>query len=176
MNNVFKFALREDLVGREEFLPTRKHSTDTGWDVSCAKETRISALEKVAIPLGFRAFCPEGWWFELKPRSSAFGKKSLHALYGTIDETYEGELIFACRYIPAVANIPDERGFDSFESWEDYCSKSISIEFGERIGQIIPVQRQSIVVESVSNEEFDKLCAERNAARGAGGFGSTGDK
>lgn len=162
----YKFAVKDGLS--EEFLPTRSNDTDTGWDVRCAESVTVKALERIAIPLGIRAFCPEGWWFELKPRSSSFGKKNLHALYGTIDESYEGELIFGCRYIPGQAF--------SIGTWNSYRSQTFKLEQGERIGQIIPVRRQDMNVESVSNQEFDQLCALRNANRGAGGFGSTGDK
>jgi dUTPase len=82
-------------------------------------------------------------------------KKNLHALYGVIDEDYEGNMIFACQYQPTNSN------------------NILSIEKGEAVGQLIPVKRQEIVVEQVSNEEYERLCKERSATRGAGGFGST---
>src|SRR5271157_2299003 len=103
---VYKFAIREGLARNEiSFLPTRGTPKSTGWDVRAAlniweKEIYIRPGEYVKIPLGFRAFCPEGWWFELRPRSSSFGKKNLHALYGVIDEDYEGQLLFAAQYLP----------------------------------------------------------------------------
>ncbi len=50
------------------------------------------------------------------------------------------------------------------------------IEFGDRIAQIMPVKLELMNVESVTNEEYDRLCKERNLSRGAGGFGSSGDK
>jgi len=51
----------------------------------------------------------------------------------------------------------------------------IHIEFGERIGQVRPVIRESMTIRKVSNKEYDQLCKERNASRGTGGFGSSGD-
>jgi len=126
----------------------------------------VRSGEFVKIPLGFRAFCPEGWWFELKPRSSTFAKKQLHCLYGTKDEDYEGELILAVQFIPNLIGYNGEAGS---------LIKS-QITFGEALGQIIPVKRQDMIVEKVSNEEYDELCKKRNAERGAGGFGSTSDK
>lgn len=157
----FKFALRQDLVEHKEFLPTQGDALATGWDVRAALNGRTSislrAGQHVRIPLGFRAFCPPGWWYELRPRSSSFAKKSLHALYGVVDETYEGELIFAAQYLPDVTKFAHD----------------LTITFGEPIGQIIPVTRKSMIVEEVSNEEYEALCAERAGTRGAGGFGST---
>ena len=107
MNEIpsFKFALRDGIENDKQFLPVKAESKATGWDVRAAMPDKVPLViypfEHVKIPLGFRTFCPEGWWFELKPRSSTFAKKNLHSLYGTIDETYEGQLIFACQYIPS---------------------------------------------------------------------------
>lgn len=167
---VYKFAVRPDLVKSDiSFLPTRATPLATGWDVRAAiKEPGgkliVSPGSYVKIPLGFRGFCPPGWWFELKPRSSSFTKKFLHCLYGTIDEDYEGEAVFVARYKP-------EKDYDYIATL--LTPRNLIIEFGEAIGQIIPIKRQEMIVESVSNEEYDRLCAERNAQRGAGGFGST---
>jgi len=156
----FKFALREDLKNNTEFLPTRAEPLATGWDVRAAMPDRkpliIRAGQYVKIPLGFRAFCPSNYWYELKPRSSSFAKKSLHALYGTIDEAFNQEVVFAAQYIPDVSAM----------------AKDLVIEFGEAIGQLVPVRRQEMIVENISNDELEKLYQERNAIRN-GGFGST---
>jgi dUTP pyrophosphatase len=158
----FKFALREDLKDKPEFLPTRSNQNDTGFDVRCAEPDGVTFLpfECKTISLGIRAFCPEGYWYELKPRSSTFVKKNLHCLYGTIDECYGGTLMLAAQYIP-LASISEP---------------FLRIEFGERIGQIIPVRRQEMIVTGISNEEIERLYLERNSSRGAGGFGSSGQR
>jgi len=105
-------------------------------------------------------FAPEGWWMELRPRSSTFAKKRLHSLYGVIDEDYEGECLFACQYIPDICTLGND----------------LKIEFGEAIGQIVPVRRQEMIVEAITEEEYQKLVATRKFNRGAGGFGSTDKK
>lgn len=165
---VFKFALREDLVNEKQFLPTRVEPKSSGWDVRAAVKENIVLypFQRVLIPLGFRAFPPDGWWFELKPRSSTFAKKHLHCLYGTIDESYEGELLLACQYIPHITISP--LGMDYLLE-----HMSITINTGDAIGQIIPVKRKEMVIQEVSNEEYATLCQERNGQRGAGGFGSS---
>lgn len=158
---LFQFALREDLKGNPEFLPTKIESSDTGWDVRCADRdgALFNGFEHKLISLGIRMFAPKGWWLELRPRSSSHAKKHLHCLYGVIDEGYEKELQFSCQLIAS-----------------DYLPTPLYIPFGERIGQVIPVERQSMVVLPVDNEEFDRLCKERGGQRGTGGFGSSGDK
>lgn len=186
---IFKFALREDLKNDKQFLPTRAELKATGWDVRAAFKDRkslfIQPFQKIMIPLGIRSFCPEGWWYDLKPRSSTFAKKELHSLYGTIDETYEGELIFACQYIPTLTydekwdDVDDLNDGKSIwfepESWEEYCAANIlKIDFGDAIAQIIPRLREEMVVEEVTNQEYDKVCKDRSSIRGTGGFGSTG--
>jgi dUTPase len=159
----FKFALREDLADQKQFLPTQGEPLATGFDVRAAPIDRKSIVirpgQYFKIPLGFRSFCPPGWWFKLEPRSSTFAKKHVHALCGVIDEGYENQLVFAGQYIPDVL----EMGHD------------LTINFGDAIGQIIPYQRQIMNVEHISNEEFDRLCRVRGGVRGTGGFGSTGN-
>lgn len=169
---VYKFAIRQDLQDCVEmFAPKRAEPIATGWDVKAAFPDRESItlrpFDKVKIPLGFRAFCPDGWWFELNPRSSTFGKKSLHSLYGKVDETYEGEVILALQYIPQA------NGSSGNADCPSFLGNTLTIEFGESLGQIIPVKRKEMDVEIISNAEYNELCKQRAAVRGAGGFGST---
>jgi dUTPase len=183
---VFKFALREDLKNEKQFLPSRVESKATCWDVKAAFPDRNSLVlkpfQRALIPLGFRTFCPEGWWFRLNPRSSTYGKKHLGSLYGIIDETYEGELLFACQYLPEIVLSANNEFYDDPHigmvhklsvNWDKSFEKTLTIEFGESIGQIYPVQRDEMIVEEVSNEEYDLLCNNRKGQRGIGGFGSS---
>lgn len=165
MNEIpkFKFAIREDLTGcGTSFLPVRGTERATGWDVRAAFPNKgahvIRAGKYIKIPLGFRVLPPDGWWLELRPRSSTFGKKQLHCLYGVIDEDYEGECLFACQYLPDISSMGSD----------------LTLEFGEAIGQIIPVKRQEMEVEEATNEQLTAAYQARNAKRGVGGFGSTG--
>lgn len=177
---VFQFALREDLKDEKRFLPTRAEPTASGWDVRAAMPDRkpliVRPFEYIKIPLGIRSFCPPGWWYELKPRSSSFAKKNLHALYGTIDETYEGELVFACQYIPDMSHWQSTEGlWRSIQiTLEGYFKNNLQIDFGDAIAQIIPRRREEMIVDEKPNDIYDALCNNRNAIRGAGGFGSTG--
>jgi deoxyuridine 5'-triphosphate nucleotidohydrolase len=157
---IFRFAIRSDLTDQSKYYPKRGSSRASGWDVMAANKEVITLRpgKYVKIPLGFRVFPPEGWWLELRPRSSTFGKKQLHCLYGVIDEDYEGECLFACHYIPDISSLGND----------------LVIEPGDAIGQIIPVKRQEMKVEIISNEEYENLCKTRNTTRGTGGFGSTG--
>lgn len=159
----FKFVLDAGLD--ESFLPQKATPYDTGWDVKAAETVIFKPLDMVKVPLGFRAFCPPGYWLELRPRSSTFMKKRLSALYGVIDECYEGPVCAALLWIP---------------NWDmavnDPMGPTLVVEKGERICQLVPFKRQEMGVVGVSEEEYKQLCSTRGAKRGEGGFGSTGDK
>lgn len=154
----FKFAVQEGLD--QSFLPTKANALATGWDVKCAKETVLYNNQYSLIPLGIRVISPEGWWLKLNPRSSTFGKKHLHTLYGVIDQDYCGMIYLAVQY---VANTVGNTYVDNDVT---------TIKFGDAVGQLIPVLRQDMFIESISNAEFDELS--KSSTRGAGGFGSTG--
>lgn len=160
---VFKFALREDVKNMKEFLPTRAEPKATGWDVrNCSfnhKSITLRAGQKFTIPLGFRALPPDGWWFSLNPRSSAFIKKGMHCLVGIIDESFPLEVCLAGTFLPDISSM----------------STDLTIEFGERIAQIIPVRRKEMVIEEVTNEEYSMIRKEQDNIR-IGGTGSTGSK
>ena len=158
MNEIplFKFLVEKN---QGNLLPRKAHANDTGWDVfSRLEEIILRPGQYAKIPLGFRVFAPEGWWLELRPRSSTFVKKQLHALYGVIDEGYENELVFACQYIPDI----------------NAMGQDLVIRNGDAIGQLVPVKRQEMIVEEITEEEYQRLVSQRRGSRGTGGFGSTG--
>lgn len=185
----FKFALREDLQDKPEFLPARANPTDTGYDVKCANPEGVilKPFEYFKVQLGFRIFAPKGWWLSLHPRSSAFFKKHLNVLYGVIDEAFSLEAAFLGMYLKEtvwepVYSVEDKNQINFFKQEESYLfspqkvihtEDAPKIEFGERIGQLIPFERQDMLVSQISNEEFDELVRVRG---GRGGFGSTGEK
>ena len=170
---VFKFAICDEVkkscndknnLEPEHFLPCKSSKLATGFDVRCSISNGIT-LEPglyVKIPLGFRMLPPPGWWVDLRPRSGTFVKKYIHALYGTIDEDFEFILCFCGQYLP------DEKVIIS-------RARLPRIEFGQRIGQLVPVERQEMIVKSISDEEYDEGVQFRNSDRGSKGFGSSTD-
>lgn len=167
---IYKFALTSELVVNcegtkfkpEDFLPTRSEKMATGWDVRCADLNGIDLKAECyyKIPLGIRSLPPEGWWMELEPRSSTFIKRNFHALSGKIDETFSHQILLVGQYIQDSCEISNRNHLKR-------------IEFGDKIGQLIPVKRQEMVVEKTSNDELDKEHVRRDSGR-TGGFGSTG--
>ena len=170
----YKFCLEEGVD--DSYLPIRSEPKATGWDVRAFIDAPmvLKPFQHVLIPLGFRVFCPDGWWLELESRSSTFAKKHLNSLSGKIDQTYEGKMMFACQWLPE-QHTHHEQG--EGRSWNTRISaymEYLTISPGDKLGQLIPVKLQEMLVSKVSAEEYKALCEERNGVRGTGGFGSTG--
>lgn len=155
----------------------------------------IPAGEYIKIPTGFKILAPEGWWVELKPRSSTFAKKFCHSLYGTIDNGFYNELLFAIQYLPEDDLYTHDHNIE-LRTIDDYYNNStqelsetpletkyLKIDQGEAVAQIIPVRLQNMEVLEISNEEFDaqstiqkeKIKAQFGNVRD-GGIGSTDKK
>jgi dUTPase len=173
----FKFVLRDDIKDNVDFLPKRANDTDTGWDVRCAVVGGVNMypFEYKLIDTGLKVFCPTGWYLELRPRSSTHAKKHLNCLYGIIDNLYEGPIGFSCQWCPDVSTAQIYHG-TSFHDWARESNKVLHIPFGERIGQLIPKQVEQATMSLVSTDEYKSLCENRKGSRGAGGFGSSGNK
>lgn len=157
----FKFALREDLKNEKIFLPTRATPGSAGWDVRCAQVDRLPIILRAGqyakIPLGFRAILPEGWWLELRPRSSTVAKKQCHCLYGVIDVDFRGNIAMILQYIPDINSL----------------GKDLVLEFGEPIGQLVPVKLREMQIEEIDNKAFDEFCKNEINFRNQEGFGAT---
>ena len=158
----FKFALREDLKDTNDlFLPKRATTHSVGFDVKACQKDRKDLILRAGrffrIPLGFRAFCPDGWHYELHPRSSSFMKKYMHTLIGIIDTDFFHEVCLIGQYLPDVSSL----------------SSDLVVKFGDPIAQIIPIKTKLINVNSISNDDYDNLCKNRTTNR-TGGVGSTG--
>jgi len=155
----------------------------------------VPAGEYIKIPTGFKILAPEGWWVELKPRSSTFAKKFCHSLYGTIDNGFYNELLFAIQFLPEENLYIHDHNLDLITK-DDYYGNTtqelsqaplekqyLKIDQGESIAQIIPVRLQNMEVLEISNEEFDaqttlqkeKIKAQFGNVRD-GGIGSTDKK
>ncbi len=156
----FIFALREDIKEDKRFLPERAEPLATGYDCRACpadrKDIIIRPGETVRIPLGFRVFCPSGWWYLLHPRSSFFAKKHMHSLIGIIDEAFPLETCLIAQYLPTSSTV----------------TQDLVVKFGDPIAQIIPVRREDMDRLEATNSELDEMYKNRGAVR-TGGIGST---
>lgn len=68
-------------------FPARKRKTDAGYDVTTPVQIRLKPGASELIPLGIRVNCPEGYFYEIRCRSSGIDVRD-----NIIDATYTGEL------------------------------------------------------------------------------------
>jgi dUTP pyrophosphatase len=127
-------------------LPTQAHpGEDAGFDLYTSKRTHVPAGEWIDIPCGISAQFPPGIWGLILGRSSAMRARRLRVHPGVIDSGFRGTL---------------------FVLVENIDSKSVYVDEGERVGQLIPLPLWVGVPERVT-----ELAA---SSRGAAGFGSSG--
>ena len=111
--------------------------------------------KNILIPLGIQAIIPEGYWLEIRPRSSTFAKVGLICLDGVIDEDYTGEIKLACKLFIA----------DGY---------TIEISHGQKIAQLILHKKHTFTSTDISKADFDKLAEVKIKQRDPAGFGTTG--
>ncbi len=112
----------------------------------------IGPFGRIVVPTGLFMQIPVGYEGQVRPRSGLAAKKGLTVLNtpGTIDSDYRGEVKIIL-----------------YNSTNSY----VKIENGERIAQMVFAKHEVAEIESV--ESIEEL---ESTDRGAGGFGSTGNK
>ena len=129
-------------------LPSYAYDGDAGLDLRSNEDVTLAPFERRLVGTGLAIAIPEGYAGFVQPRSGLALREGLSMANtpGLIDAHYRGELkVCAINLDP---------------------SKSIHIERGERIAQLVIQQ-----VPDVTPMEVDEL---DETARGAGGFGSSG--
>ncbi|WP_265570480.1 dUTP diphosphatase [Sphingomicrobium nitratireducens] len=132
-----------------EDLPLPTYATDgaAGMDVVSAEDVIIPPGGRHPVATGFRVAIPDGYEIQVRPRSGLAFKHGVTVpnTPGTIDSDYRGEL--------KVLLI-------------NHGGEPFVIKRGERIAQIVPA--------AVTRASFAEVEELDDTARGAGGFGSTG--
>jgi dUTP pyrophosphatase len=132
-----------------EGLPLPSYATPgaAGMDVVAAESLTLAPGARHAVATGFALAIPPGYEVQVRPRSGLALRHGVTCLNtpGTIDEDYRGEVKVI------LANL----GADPFE-----------VVRGERIAQLVPAP--------VQRARFREVRELDDTARGAGGFGSTG--
>ena len=132
----------------KRLMPTRAHATDAGLDLRCAEDfVMLARGGRHLFDTGVKVAIPAGYVGLIHPRSGWAHKYGItvNNAPGTIDSGYTGTI---------KVNLINHGG------------EAIFIDYGDRIAQLL-IQR----VELPEIEIVDSLDP---AARGTGGFGSTG--
>lgn len=132
-------------------LPKYQTVQSAGMDLyaNISEPITLGSLERKIIPTGLFIALPKGYEAQIRPRSGLAAKHGITCLNspGTIDADYRGEIGVI------LANL----------SQEDF-----TINDGERIAQMVIAKHEIATWEEV--ETLDET------ERGAGGFGSSGNK
>ncbi|HUC60840.1 MAG TPA: dUTP diphosphatase [Alphaproteobacteria bacterium] len=131
-------------------LPAYATPGSAGLDLAAAVENSVTIAPggRALVPTGFSMALPQGYEAQVRPRSGLALKQGLTILNapGTIDADYRGEVAVL------LVNLGPE---------------PVEIARGMRIAQL--------VVAPVSRAALEEVATLPDSARGAGGFGSTGN-
>ena len=132
-------------------LPHYETEASAGMDLraTISEAVTLKPLERTIVKTGLFIELPVGYEAQVRPRSGLAAKKGITVLNapGTIDADYRGEIGVI------LVNLSNEE---------------FTIENGERVAQMVIAKH-----EHISWEEVESL---QETTRGAGGFGSTGNK
>lgn len=161
------------ILDEKAVIPTRAHESDTGYDLTFIKVNKIVG-DVIFFGTGLSVAPPEGYYFEIVPRSS-ISKLPLELAnsIGIIDEHYRGELMVAVRV--TWSEMGQELTNVSFP-------KGIVKIFGARPPTMTAVAQQilinkptltQMILRKREDTEFKVVEELDETKRGVGGFGST---
>lgn len=130
-------------------LPSRGSALAAGYDVYAARDTTVPARGKVLVDTDISIAVPAGTYGRIAPRSGLASKHFIDTGAGVIDADYRGPVKVLL--------------FNHADSDYAVCE-------GDRIAQLV---LERIATPDVVELELGDL---DESARGAGGFGSTGDR
>jgi dUTP pyrophosphatase len=132
-------------------LPHYETEASAGMDLraNISEAITLQPLERCIVKTGLFIELPIGYEAQVRPRSGLAAKKGITVLNspGTVDADYRGEIGVI------LVNLSNE---------------AFTVENGERVAQLVIAKH-----EHISWNEVDVL---EETKRGAGGFGSTGNK
>ncbi|HEX8282388.1 MAG TPA: dUTP diphosphatase [Pyrinomonadaceae bacterium] len=128
-------------------LPTRGSAGAAGLDLYAVERVTVGPGARAAVRTGLAAAIPTGFYGRVAPRSGLAVRHGIDVLAGVIDSDYRGEIL--CALV--------NHGREPFE-----------VEPGARVAQL--------VVEAIATLEPAWAEDLEETARGAGGFGSTGEQ
>lgn len=126
-------------------IPTKNHSSDTGFDVYSVEHKVIPARGSAVVDVGLEfADITPGYWVRVEGRSGLGFKHGIAPHFGIIDEPYRGNA-----------------GIKLYNNTDvDYTVSS-----GDRIAQFVVYKNYTVVMSEGEKTETE---------RGAKGFGSSG--
>lgn len=143
-----KIKIKRSELAKKQPLPSRAYDGDACWDLYVSEDTEINTHTFVNVPTGISVEIPDGYWMEIRPRSSTSRERNILVLDAVIDQGYRGELFIQALLI---------NGHDD----------SIhTIKAGDRIAQFR--------LSKIRNIEFEEVDELSPSERGIKALGSSG--
>ena len=169
-----KINVKISLLDDNAVIPSRSHSTDTGYDLTFTGVDKIVG-DVIFFKTGISLQPPSGYYFEVVPRSS-ISKLPLEMAnsVGVIDEAYTGEVLIPVRVTHSEMGLG--KGYES----KSYPQGIVRI-FGSRPGTMsilssLILDKKPCLFQAILRKRLDcKFTVENleNTERSDGGFGST---
>ncbi|EJS44696.1 dut1p [Saccharomyces arboricola H-6] len=140
-------VLNVQLRSAEATVPTKGSATAAGYDIYASQATTIPAMGQGMASTDISFTVPVGTYGRIAPRSGLAVKNGIQTGAGVVDRDYTGEVKVVLF---------------------NHSQKDFEIKKGDRIAQLI-LER---IVDDAQIVVVDSL---EESARGAGGFGSTGN-
>lgn len=147
-----------------------KKAGDVGYDLVAMERVVIPPMQALDVPVNAEIQLPPNMWATIRNRSS-MGRRHLYVDQNVIDNGYRGPIFVLLRnmqlprFTYGDGNYAGGPGHPEIE--QDPYSNVITIEPGERIGQLVFHTMTMVALFQVP--EIDK-----NTERASSGFGSTG--
>ncbi|RPJ97271.1 dUTP diphosphatase [Rummeliibacillus sp. TYF005] len=126
-------------------IPFKAHPTDSGFDLIAVEDMIIWPFETKKINTGLAFELPSNYELQVRPRSGLSLKTGLKVIFGTVDNSYRGEV--------GVIAI-------------NVSSKEILVNKGDKVAQA--------VFQKIPDIELVEVQELNSGDRGVNGFGSTG--
>ena len=176
MNKTKKVGFKR--LAEDAIIPTREHSTDSGFDLYANEDVVIYPGATKVISTGIAVQLPVGCEAQVRPRSGVTSKTKLRVQLGTIDNDYVGDIGIIVDNISLPLEIHNDYNFlaklvdgnrvrvDTLTNGSPCDRGTYLIRKGDRIAQLV-VQ----YLPKVEGVEVDNL---DETERGGKGFGSSG--
>ncbi|SCV01072.1 LANO_0F10000g1_1 [Lachancea nothofagi CBS 11611] len=140
-------SLKILLRSKDATIPTKGSVSAAGYDIYASKKTVIPARGQNMVPTDVSFTVPVGTYGRIAPRSGLAVKHGINTGAGVVDRDYTGEVKVVLF---------------------NHSEKDFSVEKGDRVAQFI-------LEKIVDDAEIVVVESLEESARGAGGFGSTGN-
>lgn len=137
--------LRVQLIHPAARLPERASAGSAGYDLFSVRDVQIMPGQVTPVYTGVVVELPSGTYGRIAPRSS-LAQRGINVFGGVIDTDYRGELVVLLHNI---------------------SSAIYSVRANDKVAQLI--------IERIAMPLVERVEALSETARGAGGFGSTGN-